>query len=1274
MNVQEDPPHHDMQKSPVRSQSPRPTEKNRKVVLVGETFLSSKQQTVPQKPSSLESLPRVESSVSLHCSSDTTSSIHNAHSTALLVPSAVSSPRTSVSSMVDLSTMSNLVMTPSSEEHILKELREQIASSAERIRNLEVEKNHVSVLKSEVVELRKEGSKLANTLQDQQEIAKSLKQRVTMLHEQNSQLGKLLKAQQGGSEEVIAMRNTIIASLAQLKQLQEQVNAIPGLKSQVNALEQAQDQFYKEASSSSLAGNSQTLLEENSLLRATNAALVEEMKIVWEQLTSVSQSCDGLKHRMDAFANTQAQSIMLREQVKQLEAEKDALCHEIIDLKFHDRRSLKIDSAELGRQMASLQKANIELRKTLDLTQQDARQQKEQLVLKLFEIEAMNVKTHKYELEKQVLEMEQLQIHTKHQPILHTPNVSETRLSSDCDDAALSPESKIQMLKLEQLHVHITQSRNVMQAVVADRDELERRVAELSTLVKDKGIDVLMDKLSTSETRLSLAINRNEQLEREIEAMLKPGGSAVMEIERLNEQLEKLKMECSSLAESNIRLKNKYRRQKEAIQELEIVKQEKGKAERKYKDCKEKLRALAIELTGSIALLKDYQDKCESQENTLELLNEEVSALRQKYAAAITDLEIANAEKRSESSESQLLSESTVGSNHTSVNEERDRQKVVDTLREMKAKNEALSREVKNLHTALAQVSESLSEITETKSKLEKKAALADDAQALVTELTVANRGKEEELLLKHKEILSLTSKIQRLEEGRILETTSGKRGDAELRTVTECRKCLKIQMASDEREQAFLQFKTDKNRELAQLSKELNELKKDLDTIRVQSCTIAEARSNFENTIVEQARQIGELHIDNEKHRQLHADISMKYEEVQEVNHDLRKQLEVTISENHKLEVEKQNMDQKCLEVEQRAHSATAVMTDLEEAISALKQDYKKAQDSLRIQRKELENMQSRNLTLNNEVEGYCAMVSNLTRQIDEAEAREMDHEVLRQKVHRLERALSDSSSQQLKVDNQALFTMLQEAVSELPSPSTVGGSQSLQEENLRLEQQVSILSQWNDKQRQEIENLEIRLDELLSEKEIMEMAGQGGEIMQLRRELLETEHEVNALRRQVRADLKEEMQVKVEAQAQMLSVFSDHNQRLQLQVEELQQQVRSLGGRLARETAVSPPPFPDPTNTASLMERGQTFSEITQENKILSQRLSMVEEHLCQLQKLCASVHRCSSSLLAITSMPVVSIIDGVQIRYMQVNVHCTSVLFMFLLEQSLAFGMCM
>lgn len=1259
MSQGEESRQHDLQESPVRTQSPRHTAKNRKVVLVGETFIGSKQQTTTPRLST-GSIPRVSVEIPPSQHRASIGQLPITHGTPRLGLSPVSSPRSSVSSMVDLSTMSSLVMTPSSEDHILDELREQIASSAERIHQLERMTKQIPVLQDQVEKLQIERGKLANNLQDQHEVAKNLKQRVSVLHEQNSQLGKLLKSQQGGSEEVIAMRNTIMASLAQLKQLQEQVNTIPGFKRHINMLEQEREKFSIEAKGS--GADSQSLLEENCRLKATNAELVGELKVVGEQLTSVSQSCDGLKQRIEAFESAQSRSTMLRERVKRLEAEKDALHHEIIDLKFHNRRSKDVDSAELSKQMMTLQKANVQLRKKLEIIQHDARQQKEQLVLKLFEIEALNVTTHKYELEKRVLEMEQLQVHSETHPILQSANSSlepQTATSSNVD-IDLNPESKIQMLKLEQLRIHSMQSRNVMQAVVAERDDLEKTVGELSELVKEKGIEELMEKVSTLEAQLSLSTRRNEQLERELEAVVKSGGSVpstTVEIERLNVQMETLRVECSTLAESNRRLEKKYVHQKEVAEGLELIKEEKRNVEKKYRENKDKLRALAKELAGSVTLLKDYQCQCSSLGNELQQMKVELSTLRQKYAATVTELEMTKAEKRSGESGrdiSVLLSEATAtaGSEQPSVpNEEAiAKEKAEQELKELRARNESLSREVENLHTHLEKVSESLSEATATNLELKNKVVSSKDAQALADEnsrLAMSSREKEEEIASNHEEILALRKKLQSLEE-------QNRESELELNTVRQQLTALshENQSLSDNLKRTTIQ----REEELSQLKQKLEDKSKELVTVSARVYSEADAKSSIEKKVVEQERRIEELNVEIEKQRKLHTEVSTRYKESLNAKDVLQKKVDILSMEKSAIELQKQDMEQKCLEIEQRAHSAKATIGDLEEVIVTLKQDLKKTQDNLRIQRKELENMQSRNQTLNNEVEGYQAMVSNLTRQIDQAETRELDHEVLRQKIHRLEAAVSDSSSQQLKVDNRALFRMLQEAVNELPSSAASESGQSLREENLRLEQQVSVLSQWNDKQRQEIENLEIRLDELLIEKEGMaiELArreGHENEIIQLRHELLETEQEVNALRRQVRADLQEEIQVKVETQSQMLSVFSEHNQRLQQQVEELQQQVRSLGGELTREKAVSPPPFPDPTNTATLMEGSRTLSEVTRESEILSQRYSFVEEQLSQLTNLSVNVRRCSSSLRAVTSIPVAPIRDDVQMRYMYI-----------------------
>ena len=1197
---------------------------NRKVVLVGEMLLSSKQQEKQKSPTrssqvSSEGPVRFRHSTSNIFPGDST------HGSSKVSP--ISSRHISVSSILDFSTVSSR-MTPLSEDHILEELKQEIALSADRINQLRREVKQIPLLQCQVDELQKTCSKLANNLQDHQEIIKSLKQRVAVLHEQNSQLGKLVKAQQGGSEEAIAMRNTIMASLAQLKQLQEQVNTIPTFKKCIHELEQARG---KEASSTSPQDTK--LVQENSRLRNL---LSEDMKVVVDQLSLVSQACDGLKKRMEAFENVQALNTTLREHVKRLEAEKDTLHYEIIHLKFHQREVRDVDTAQLLRQVEKLQTSNIQLRNKLAVLQHDARQQKEQLIMKLFEIEALNVKTHKCEVEKRVLGLAQLQSYSEVPPILKPADSQYDSPLIASENSELSPELKIQMLKLEQLRMHSDQSRNMMRALVAERDDLENKVAHLSALIEQKGIDELMEKLSTNETRLSLCIRRNEQLERKMEFLSESGQakpSAATDTEQLSEQLEILKVECSALVENNRNLEKKCEFQQQSILMIETMKEEKQRAERKYKESREKLKILANELAGSATLLQDYQKRCSSHESELHQRSSEISALRQKYAAAVTELEMAKAESRV--SERKFL----ISAVHDEMSTTNLLSEPIEPTMEREQtgeETEKLSLQIINLQTTLNDMSERLSKTKEDKIHLEKR---LEESNVMNCQLQASNHEKEEQIMSKQEEISSLATKIECLEE-RLLES-----GRSYSDALQGCRQQLHVL----ELEKQEVSDRCKKHEDI------IHELKQNMRTLTADGPVdvdphlqhTKEDHRATNNLAITSER---EFQIILEKEKSLYGELLTTHEETMKVNSDLQRRLDVIGTE---FECEKQNMKQKCLAFEQKTHSANATIADLEEVVSQLKHDLKQSQDTQRHQGKELENMQSRNTTLMNEVDGYMAMVTNLTRQIDQAETREIEHEILRQKVHRLEVALSDSSSQQLKVDNQALITMLQEAVNELPSHATgeVGrSSQVLQEDNLRLEQQVSVLSQWNDKQRQQMEELEWRLDELLSDKESMavELAvrkAQEGEVLQLRRELQETEQEVSALRRQVRADLQEEMQVKLETQSQIVSVFSEHNQQLERQINELQQQVLSLGGSLTREKAVSPPPFPDPI---SLMENSQKLSDMTCENEILRQRLLIIKEHFFLLRQMSASVRRHSSTLYAQLSVSIAPIYDQVQTRY--------------------------
>jgi len=178
--------------------------------------------------------------------------------------------------------------------------------------------------------------------------------------------------------------------------------------------------------------------------------------------------------------------------------------------------------------------------------------------------------------------------------------------------------------------------------------------------------------------------------------------------------------------------------------------------------------------------------------------------------------------------------------------------------------------------------------------------------------------------------------------------------------------------------------------------------------------------------------------------------------------------------------------------------------------------------------------------------------------------------------------------------------------------------------------------------------------MDDMESQKhqlviELMERENHEQENRQLKQELKEVEMEVNTLRRQVRADLHEEMQVKLETQTQLLSVFNAHNSSLQKQVEDLQSQVRTLGGNLEREKPVSPPPMPDVMLTlqSSGEMRQRTVSELGRENEILKQRITKLHGELVKVQEISASVRRRSSFISAISSTPIAPVNEEIQIK---------------------------
>lgn len=1334
--------------------------------------------------------------------------------------SPADSTRSSRSSLFDgTSTLSGLVFTPSSEQKILEDLKKQITGSGSRIRQLEKEAACIPQLHSQIEELQRERGKLANELLDQQEMVQTLKERVAMLHEQNGQLAKLVQAEKGGSVEVLRMRNTLVASIAQLKRLQEQVNQIPSIQAQLSAaieentkLKQKESernaQFPVKLPEGVEPADYNALYEENVQLKATSQKFAEQTKSLGQQLVTVSTLCDGLKKRIEVFETSRMQTAPLLERIRRIEKEKDDLYQEIVDVKVQQQASIDIDAAHLRRDVAMLQKTNRKLRSKMERVKIEARQQKEQFALKLFEMEAMNVKTHKYELEKQLLEMEQVQLRSELSEQLHSrpqsPDLSEASPTDiEAYMSSSTPESKIQMLKLQQLKIHSEQSRYLLHTLLADREELEKKVSELSSKLEEGGVLEMEQKLEDSRTKLELAREKISILERNLQAAISANtnhATLAISNETLKSELAQIRAEhqrSSELRQAYKEMEEKIQDQESLVKNVQKLKDEKRKAEKKYKESKEKLHSLTKELVNSAQLVKDYQLQSATLHKQLEESQAELGSLRQLHASTKAKLEVAEAEKESplggaqnhgpsdvtrlvnevkapptehngtmsEAELSQLSADLAASKGEverlTMLSQEmeirfsqlqasyHDACKERDQLRKFAESQEQASSEAKlqlqkseaeqvQLSSEIHQLKQEIGKLTETASKIKNEKESLQSDYAIVTEraavLSEENRMLEaskqkggEEVRLQSQNIQLLQQKITDLESQVARNHEVEMEWQEKLAVLQSSLDYSKEEAskASSEKEELSKEVKvwmrkvstleeslSCKARELESVRHEMETIKQTQDQSKSETEALlkqSEARARkqilklkseasatcsekeqlateleskvsrlkeMEKVLHQKSEEITTLQQTLEAatqeaaHKLSHMEDSLKesQERVESLEDTLRKfdQSHLQLQSDHRkatekvenLEVELSAHKSQISDLKQKEEMRVPHTSDLEGKLKQCENELSKACDQQRRQKTELQQLKAKAELLTNEAEGHKATIQNLHRQLDKAEAREIEHEILKQKIHKLEQALSHSS--QLKHDNKALLTMLQETLTEIPS-FTSEANRSLQEENSRLEREISVLSQWNDQHRHEIEMLERRVEDLDSEKhqllmDLMAKENFEQENRQLKQELKEVEVEVGTLRRQVRSDLEEELQVKVQTQSQLLTVFSEHNTSLQKQVEDLQSQIRTLGGILEREKPVSPPPMPDMIltmpkedafNTDSENSRPRSFSSVHKENESLKERIRKLEVELVKVKQVSASVRRRSSTLLAISSLTIPTVTDDSEIR---------------------------
>jgi chromosome segregation ATPase len=237
---------------------------------------------------------------------------------------------------------------------------------------------------------------------------------------------------------------------------------------------------------------------------------------------------------------------------------------------------------------------------------------------------------------------------------------------------------------------------------------------------------------------------------------------------------------------------------------------------------------------------------------------------------------------------------------------------------------------------------------------------------------------------------------------------------------------------------------------------------------------------------------------------------------------------------------------------------------------------------------------------SLKKELDVSTAENEQLKAQLDLAKKWEAQYKQLTDDDNTLRKTVHDmiSRSSQVQADNKDLLELLTRARDEMPDDRRDEAFRKLQEENERLEKEVSLISHWNESKEQEIHNLEDSLKQLSKKhKEGVERMARENErkVQMLQKELAEVESECKKLRQRLSGEEFEEYRTKLMTQQTLLAHLSEHNSALQSYVDTLSQQIADLGSKPPPSPALTfsvPTPFNTGEDTTESAKRSKDKS----------------------------------------------------------------------------------
>ena len=996
-----------------------------------------------------------------------------------------------------------------SEEKLVARLRELVCSVDERLSVLEGKKDELAEVQKRSEQAEKERESLSSKLEDQHGHVTSLKQRILILHEQNRQLAKLATEVKGGSAEILRMRNTLAASLAQLKQLDEQVQGIPELKQQLRSLKGQRQPAVELAD---CQARNRELEQANSRLEA----------FVEQQLTEIRTSRDSLSKKLDHYHEAHSR-------------ETDAVSKQLADL-VSTGRAGGVSAGEAELLAASLQ------------LKVDWHRQREQLARHLLQMEVQEGRVAGHRVESQAAG---LGLAWKPHPPAEPVGGAE---------AYCMPEIEMLKTTLQQLELSREQARCLVESLLSERGG-----------GREGG-----------------------------------GGEEAVGVacvwEALQQQLLLLQRQKSELEEAKAFL---VRQAEGRERELEAARTGRQQAEQRAKEDRERLGGVAKELTSSVGLLKKYQDQCFLLTQELDTSKAEVEEWRGRLGQEGSGRQDAELQEALAT-----LREDTSRLTASLMQREAEMKAVEESLKLMEQHNTALKEDLQQARTQVASVSSEKDGMAEKHKLLLKELSdLREEKQGLVGALdtaewkrtdlqmqcdrcnaTISELRKELSLAQHNFDVVQLDLDRAESEADRFGEENKSLSEQVAglVLAVAEKERCLKLEAEKSgamQRQVEALKAKDDSRH------RDVDSLKSSQLQLETENRVLRESVAGLERRV---CGKESELTVLNEK-------LQCASSEAHHLECQLKDAKSLVESKQHSLAGERDELAAKC-------SMLAAATQELEGAVQQREEDVQSLRAEVSRQKHVITKLEQQDQSKSDLLEGYTATVDSLKRKLDEGETREVELEELKLQMAKL------------KHDNQSLLALLRDTAVELPN-FAADTNQSLREENIRLEQQVSVLSQWNDKKMEEIERLEHTMATMeAQQRQLLHKASQNqsfeAENFQLRQELQEVEEqEVSRLRQQARADVQEELEVRLKTQSQLLAVFNQHNLSLQQQVKQLLTKVKMLGGALPTEKPVSPPPMMQEEVYLGCSGPGAA-EDIVTTNALLKERMSVLERRVARQQ----------------------------------------------------------